>query len=111
MYLRPHAVKGIHIEGQVVKLAFIISDRTIGVAVELHNQIHEIPYIFVICMENVSAILMHVDAFHLLAVDITTKVWTLVYYKTFLAHLLSAIGKCGSEQARTNYEVIIVKHN
>ena len=61
-------------------------------------------------MEDVRTIHMYIDTLYLLAVDVTTKMRTLVYYQTFFARLLCAIGECGSEQAGTNYEIIVVYH-
>ena len=58
----------------------IVSNGTVSVPVERHNAVHEIPDLFVVSMENVCAILMNVNAFHIFAIDVTSQVGAFVYH-------------------------------
>ena len=43
----PHLVECVHIERQVVELAFIVRDRAVSVSIELHNTIDKVPDLLV----------------------------------------------------------------
>ena len=43
----PHLVKGVHIERQIIEFAFIACQRRIGIAIKLHEAIHEVPHLFI----------------------------------------------------------------
>jgi len=45
VYITPHLVKCVHIERKVIQLSFVIRHWTVGIAVKLHNGIHEIPHL------------------------------------------------------------------
>lgn len=63
----------------------VISYWAVGVPVERHNAVHEVPDLFVVGMEDVCTILMNVYAFHIFAIDVSTQMGAFVYYKTFLS--------------------------
>ena len=68
----PHLIEGVHIERQVVELALVVGYRRVGVSVELHDGVDEVPYLFVGGMEDMCTILMHVDALYILTIDVAT---------------------------------------
>lgn len=104
----PHLVEGVHVERQVVKFPPVVSDGAIRVAVNFHDGIHKVPHLFVACMEYVGAILMNIDTFDILAIDISTQMCTFVYDQTFLTSPSRTIGECSAKKAGTNYEIIIL---
>ena len=110
MYLRPHTIESIHIKRQIVELTFVVCHRTVCVAVKLYNRVHEIPYLFVVGMENVRTIFMHVNALNVLAIHITTKMWTFINNKHFFTCMFSFISKRSSKKTRTNNQIIVF-HN
>ncbi len=54
---------------------------------------------------------MYVDALDLLAIDISTEVWTLVYDQALFSLFMGEVCECGSKESRANYQVIIFLHN
>ena len=86
----------------------VVGNRTVGVTVERHDAVHEVPDLFVVSMENVSTILMNVYAFHILAIDITAQVRSFIYHKAFLP-LHSGLMREGSAvEAGANYQIIVL---
>lgn len=53
---------------------------------------------------------MHIDALNILAIDISAQMWSLIYYQTSFALLMGKVGECGSKEAGTNDEIIILLH-
>jgi hypothetical protein len=47
---------------------------------------------------------MHIDAFHILAIDIAAQMWTNVNDQAFLSLLLRLKGCSGTIDAGTNYQ-------
>ena len=71
----------------------VVGDGAIGVSVERHDRVYEVPDGLVVGMEDVGTILMYVDAFDILAIDIAAQVWALVYDEAFFALLLGLVGE------------------
>ena len=103
----PHLVEGVHVERQVVEAALIVGYRTVGIAVEWHYRVHEVPHFLVGGMEDMGTVLMHVDAFHVLAVNIATQMSPLVDDETTLTGLLCPVGKRSPEQPGPNNKIIV----
>ena len=89
----PHLVEGVHIERQIIELAMIVGDGAVGVSVKGHDGVYEVPDGPVVGMEDVGSILMDVDAFDILAIDIAAQVWAFVYDEEFFALLLGMVGE------------------
>ena len=70
----------------------VVGNGTVGIAVEGHYAVHEVPYLLVVGMEDVCAILVDIDTFNILAIDITAQVRAFVYDKASFTHLLRTIG-------------------
>lgn len=68
----PHLREGIHVEGQVVQLAFVVRHRRIDIVVELHEPIHVVPDFLIGRMENMGAVLVDADAFLFLTIDVAS---------------------------------------
>src|SRR5574344_533114 len=92
----PKLMKSIHIKGQIVKMPFIISNRTIDKRTEVHELINEIPHLTVTCMEYMCTIFMYIDTTDVFASNITTDYITLVYDKNFFTSLFHQVGISGS---------------
>jgi hypothetical protein len=59
-------------------------------------------------MEYVRTIFVNMYPLHFLAVHISSKMRTLVYYKTAFAVLAGKVCKCGPKKTRTYYEIIVL---
>ena len=103
----PHLVERVHVERQVVKLAFVIRDRAVRVAVEFDDGIYEIPYLLVARMENVGAVFMDVDALDIFAIDVSTQLCALVDDEALFAHFVGAVCKSCPEKAGTDNQIIV----
>ena len=99
----PHLIEGVHIERQIIEFALIVSYWRVGIAVKLYNGVDEVPHLLIGGMEDMCAILMHVDALDVLTIDIATQVRSLVNDQTLLALLMSKMGECGSEKTGAYY--------
>ena len=86
----------------------VIGYRAVGVAVEGNERVDKIPHGFVVGVEDVRTVLVHVDAFDVLARDVAAEVRTFVNDKARLTGLLGSVGKGRSEETRTNYEVVVM---
>ena len=105
----PHLVKRIHVKRQVILSSLVVCDWRVRVAVELHDAIDELPYLFIIGMENVCTVLMHVDPLHILAVDITTEMRTYVNHQAAFTLFLCLVCVCGAVDAGTyNQQVVFL---
>ena len=103
----PHLAEGVHVEGQVEELAVIACDRAVGIAVEWHKPIHIVPHLLVVRVEDMWAVFVYVDALHTFLVDVTAKVRAFVYNQASLSPTRGFVGKRSSEQAGTNYEIVV----
>ena len=106
----PHLAEGVHVEGQVVEASLVVGQGRIGVAVEGHQRIDEVPHPLVGGMEDMGTVLVHIDARHLLAIDIATQVGAFVYDQATPAGLAGPVGKSGAIQSGTDDEVIPLLH-
>lgn len=75
----PHLVERIHVERQVVQPSVgSLRHRRVGVTVKWHYRVDEIPHLAVGRVEDMCAILMHVNSLYLLAIEISPNMRTLV---------------------------------
>jgi len=103
----PHLVEGVHVEGQVVELALVVGHGGVGVAVELDDGVHEVPYLLVGGVEDMGTILMYVNTLYTLTIDVTTKLGAFVYDEAGLACLTGFVGEGGAEEAGAYYQIIV----
>ena len=103
----PHLIECVHIERQIIELALIVGYGRVGVAVELHQRVDELPHPFIRGVEDVGTVLMYVDALYVLAIHVTAELRALVDDQAPLALLMSKICECGTEKAGANYEIIV----
>ena len=99
----PHLVEGVHVEGQVVELALVVGHGGVGVAVKLNDGVHEVPHLLVGGVEDMGTILVDVDTFDILAIDIATQVGAFVYDEAGFACLTGFVGEGGAEEAGAYY--------
>ena len=96
-------MEGVHIEGKVIELALVVSDWGVGISVELHNRVNKVPYLLIISMEYMCAILVHINPFNVLAINVATQMRALVYHQALLALLSGKMCECGSEETGAYY--------
>ena len=106
-YNTPHLIKCVHIERKAVQLPMIIGNRAVCKTVEFSKLCNIIPYLLIICVENMCTILMNVDSFNLLCIYISSNVRAFIDYKNRLARLLRLMSKDSAVQTGT-YDKIIV---
>ena len=107
----PHLIEGVHVEGQIVYFAVIVGYRAVGVAVEGDKCIDKIPHFFIGSMEDMRTVLVYIDTFRLLTINISAELRTFVNNETGLTCLVGFVGKGCSEQTRANYEIIVFHYN
>lgn len=102
MYLWPHAIEGIHVEGEIVYFSIVDCNRTVGISIKFYNRIYKFPYSLVVSMENMGAIFMYIYSLYVLTIYITTKLRAFLNYKNTLSCFLGSIRKCGSIKTRAD---------
>ena len=107
----PHLVEGVHVEGQVVELALVVGHGGVGVAVKLNDGVHEIPHSLVGGVEDMGTILVDVNAFDVLAIDIAAEMGAFVDNEAGLACLTGFVGEGGAKEAGTNNKIIVFHEN
>ena len=87
----------------------VIRHRRIGIPVKLRKASDIVPDLFIIGVENMSAVAVNLNALHLFSVDITANMISLINYKDGLTRFLCLLGKSGTKKTRA-YNQIIVSH-
>ena len=103
----PHLVEGVHVEGQRVQLALVVGHRRVGEAVEVGEAGHVVPHLFVVGVEDVRAVLVHVDALHVLGVHVAGDVGPLVDHQHLPARVRRLAGEGRPEQAGADDEIVV----
>tara|TARA_Y100000780_G_scaffold232562_1_gene266300 strand:- start:7659 stop:7925 length:267 start_codon:yes stop_codon:yes gene_type:complete len=85
--------ESIHIERQIVELSFVVSDGGIDEVIEACELVDVVPDFFGVCMEDVSAILVNVDALNLFTMDIATEMGAFVDDKTAFSAFVGFVGE------------------
>ena len=96
-------MEGVHIKGKIIKLALVVSHRGVGISVELHDGVDEVPHLLVVSMEYMRTILVHIYPLDVLTIDIAAEMRPLVYHQALFALLYGKMCECGSEQAGAYY--------
>ena len=104
----PHPGERVHIEGKVVELSPPVGHRAVGVAVAGCQAVDKPPHALVSRVQDVRSILMHIDASHLLAMDIAACVLPALHHQTALACLGGQMGKGGSHQSGAYNQIVIL---
>ena len=81
----------------------VIRYRRICKAIESGKAVHIVPYLFIVGMEDMSAVLVYVDAFNLLRVYVSRDVRSLVNDKDGLVLFGSLVSKDCAVKACTYY--------
>jgi hypothetical protein len=53
-------------------------------------------------MEDMRSVLMHINTIDILAIDIASELWPLVYHQALLPLFMSEVCECGAEKSRAN---------
>lgn len=107
----PHLVERVHVERQAVEPSLVVGDRGVGVAVELHERVHEVPDLPVGGVEDVRPVAVDVDSLDAFAPDVAAEMGPPVNHEATLAAPFGETGECGSEEAGTDYQIIILGHS
>ena len=79
--------------------------------IKFHELVHIIPHLFVAGMKNVRAIPVNTNALHILTVNISGDMISLINDKAGLSRLLRLISKHGSIKPRSYYQIIVFHIN
>ena len=82
--------------------------RAVHVIVEFREPVHIFPHLFITGMENVRAVLVHVDAVHILGVDVAGDVIPPVNDQHPLARLVQRMSENHAVQTRTDNQIIVL---
>ena len=104
----PHLIEGVHVEGEVVELALVVGHGGVGVAVELNDGVHEVPHLLDGGVEDMGTVLVDVNAFDVLAIDIAAEMGAFVYDEAGLACLTGFVGEGSAEEAGAYYQIIVI---
>ncbi len=107
MHVGPQLAEGVHIERQIVKLAFIVSDRAVDIIVEATKAVHVAPHTLIGGMEDVRSIAMHVDIGHSLGITVAAYIGASLDDKAFLASLSCLISKHRAIESSANNKIIV----
>ena len=103
----PELGEGIHIEGKIEKLAFVVGYGGIDVVIELGELIHIVPYVLVAGMEDMGPVFVNVDAVSFFAVNVAACMVPAFDDKAFFARLRHLVGGDAPEEAAADDEVIV----
>ena len=95
----PQLVEGVHVKGQVVEPPLEVGQRGVGKAVELYETGGVVPHLAVVSVEDVSAVAVHSNAFHLFAVDVAACMVAFVNHQTTFAGFAGFVGKDGTKKS------------
>ena len=101
-------LEGVHIEGQIVDLAVIVGNGTVGVAVALRKLVHILPHCLAAGVEDVGTIAVDLNALYFLGVDIPGNVAALINHKACFARLFCLLGKHRTVKACAYDEIIVM---
>ena len=93
----PHLIERIHVKRQRIQLSLIIRYRTVRKTIELRKTRNIIPHFFIICMENVRTVFVHMDILNILRINVACNVRVLVDHKHFLTGIRCLSGKYRTE--------------
>ena len=81
-----------HIKGQGVQPALVIGDRRIDKVIELCKPVDIRPDGRIVCMEDMRAVAVHLDALDLLGVQVARDVGALIDHEAFLPGFVQLLG-------------------
>lgn len=76
----PHFFKCVHIKRQRIEFAIVISHRTINVTIKRGKLVHILPNLFVIGMENMRTVFIHIYTINILGINISGYMITFFNY-------------------------------
>lgn len=82
---RPYFRERVHVERQIVEVVLVVDNGAVRVSVELGEAAHIVPDFLVVGMEDVRAVLVHVDSAVLVSVDVPRNVAAPLDHEAFLA--------------------------
>ncbi len=104
----PHLREGVHVERQVVQLVLVAGNGAVHVVVELGELVDVVPHRAQRGMEDVRAVLVHVDAVDLFGVDIAGDMIAAVDYQAGFAQLGGLVRENGAGDAGADDKVVVM---
>ena len=95
----PHFVKRIHIKRHRIQLALIIGYRTVGKPIEVGKLRDVFPHLFVVCVEDMRAVPMHMNAFDFFCINISSYMRALINHQHRFSRPLGFLRKYSAVQS------------
>ena len=89
----PHGIKGVHIKGQVIETALVVGQGSVDKGMKVYKLVDIVPNLLVGGMENMGSILMNLNPFHFLTVNIASHMMALVNNLDLFPPLIGLMGK------------------
>ena len=86
----------------------IVRHRGVREAVELREMVHIVPHFFIVGVEDVRAVFVHMDPFNVLRVNISRDLRPFVDDQALLPGFLCLLGEYSAVQPRAHDQIIIV---
>ena len=78
------------------------------ITIKFNKTVYKIPNFFVGGVEDMGTILVDVDTFDILAIDVTAEVGAFVYDEAGLACLTGFVGEGGAEEAGAYNQIVVM---
>ena len=103
----PHLIEGVHVERQREQLSFIVRHDRIGIPVELRELLHVLPDAPVVGVEDVRPVFMHLDAFHILSINVSADAFAPVDHQDLFPGFFRLAGEHRAEEAGAHDQIVI----
>ena len=104
---RPYFCERVHVERQIVEMVLVVDDGAVRVAVEVRKAAHIVPDFLVVGMEDVRAVLVHVDSALLVSVDVPRDVSAPLDHEALLPAGCQQVRERRVEQPRAHEEKVV----
>ena len=104
---RPYFCERVHVERQVVEVILVVDDGAVRVAVELGEAAHIVPDFLVVGMEDVRAVLVHVDSALLVSVYVPRDVAAPFDHEALLPAGGQKVCERRVEQPRAHEKIVV----
>ena len=105
---RPYFCERVHVERQVVEVVLVVDDGAVRVAVEVRKAAHIVPDFLVVGMEDVRAVLVHVDSALLVSVDVPRDVSAPLDHEALLPAGCQQVRERRVEQPRAHEKIVVM---
>ena len=110
-YHTPEFVECVHVKRHIVNLTFVVRYRWICITIKFCKTIYIIPYGLIGCVENMRTILMNIDIFYLIGIDISCNMISFVNHQTCFSGFFCFVCKYSTKQSCSYDQIVILLHD